>query len=85
MYMDKEFTAVNAWFTPKSGIRKNKVVRYMGWAVPQSIYVDFDLIQNAPEHINKAGLGDVFCIHTGHYDWKLATRRDKGKKFFKEL
>jgi glycerol dehydrogenase-like iron-containing ADH family enzyme len=81
LFLFPSSTAVNAWFTPKSGIRINGVIKYMGWAVPQAIYIDFDLIQNAPAHINKAGIGDVFCIHTGHYDWKLATKQNKETKW----
>lgn len=73
--------SVNAGFAHKSGIRIGGVVQYLGWAVPQAVYVDFDVVQSAPIHINRAGVGDIFCIHTAHYDWKLATRRGKEKKW----
>ncbi|GFP32641.1 hypothetical protein HKBW3S42_00947 [Candidatus Hakubella thermalkaliphila] len=74
-------TSVNAAFAHKSAIRKGGVVQYVGWAVPEAVYVDFDLIQSAPIYINRAGVGDIFCIHTAHYDWKLATERGKEKKW----
>jgi len=70
-------TSVNAAFTHRTAVRIKNVVRYIGWAVPQVIYVDYDIIKSAPPHYNRAGVGDVFCIHTAHYDWKLATERGK--------
>jgi glycerol dehydrogenase-like iron-containing ADH family enzyme len=72
-------TSVNAAFTHRTAVRIKNVVRYIGWAVPQVIYVDYDIIKSAPPHYNRAGVGDVFCIHTAHYDWKLATERGKEK------
>lgn len=68
-------TSTNAAFTHRSGVRVKGVVRYIGWAVPQVVYVDYDIIKSAPPHLNRAGVGDVFCIHTALYDWKLATER----------
>lgn len=70
-------TSVNAAFTHRIAVRMNGVVRYIGWAVPQVVYVDYDIIQSAPPRPNQAGVGDIFCIHTAHYDWKLATEHGK--------
>jgi len=81
LFLFPSSTGVNAWFTPKSGIRKKGIIEYIGWAVPQVIYVDFDLVQSAPLSINRAGVGDIFCIHTSHYDWKLATERGKENRW----
>jgi glycerol dehydrogenase-like iron-containing ADH family enzyme len=72
-------TSVNAAFTHRTAVRIKGVVRYIGWAVPEVVYVDYDIIKSASPHINRAGVGDVFCIHTAHYDWKLATERGKEK------
>ena len=68
---------VNAPFGHRAGIRDNGKVRYMGWAVPEAVYVDFDIIQSAPPILNRSGVCEIFCYHTAHFDWKLA--HDQGK------
>jgi glycerol-1-phosphate dehydrogenase [NAD(P)+] len=65
-------TTVNAPFGHRSGLRTQGKVRYLGWAVPQAVYIDFDVIQSAPPALNRSGIGDVLCYHTAHADWKLA-------------
>jgi glycerol dehydrogenase-like iron-containing ADH family enzyme len=64
---------VNAPFGHRSGLRTDGKVRYLGWAVPEAVYVDFDVIQSAPPAINRAGIGDILCYHTAHFDWKLVS------------
>ena len=68
---------VNAPFGHRAGIRDKGTVRYMGWAVPEAVYVDYDLIQSAPALLNRSGICEILCYHTGLYDWKLA--HEKGK------
>lgn len=63
---------VNAAFGHRAGLRVNGIVRYLGWAIPEAIYVDIDVIRSAPTAINRAGVGDILCYHTAHHDWKLA-------------
>jgi glycerol dehydrogenase-like iron-containing ADH family enzyme len=70
-------TTVNAPFGHRSGLRVNGLVRYMGWAVPQAVYIDFDIIQSAPPALNRSGVGDVLCYHTAHTDWRLAAKLGK--------
>jgi glycerol dehydrogenase-like iron-containing ADH family enzyme len=54
-------------------VRIDGVVRYIGWAVPQAVYIDYDVIRSAPPHLNYSGVGDILCNHTGVLDWKYAT------------
>jgi glycerol-1-phosphate dehydrogenase [NAD(P)+] len=68
---------VNAPFGQRAGLRRDGVVRYLGWAVPEAVYVDFDVIRSAPPAINRAGVGDILCYHTAHLDWALS--RDVGR------
>jgi glycerol-1-phosphate dehydrogenase [NAD(P)+] len=68
---------VNAPFGQRAGLRRNGVVRYLGWAVPEAVYVDFDVIRSAPPAINRAGVGDILCYQTAHLDWALS--RDLGR------
>ncbi len=70
-------TTANAVFAHRSAIRFDGTVRYIGWAVPEAIYIDFDVIQKAPALLNRSGVGDIFCYHTAHYDWRLAHERGK--------
>jgi glycerol-1-phosphate dehydrogenase [NAD(P)+] len=69
---------VNAPFGHRAGIRTGGTVRYMGWAVPEAVYVDFDVIAAAPRLLNRSGVGDILCYHTAHGDWRLA--RDLGRE-----
>ena len=64
--------SVNAPFGHRAGLRVDGIVRYLGWAVPEAVYVDFDVIASAPALLNRAGIGDVLCYHTAHFDWRLA-------------
>ncbi len=69
--------SVDAVFGHRSGVRENSVVRYVGWAVPQTIYIDFGVIENAPHTLNVGGVGDIFCFITGVMDWRHAKRNGK--------
>lgn len=69
---------VNAPFGHRAGLRRDGIVRYLGWAVPEAVYVDFDVIRSAPAGLNRAGVGDILCYHTAHADWRLA--RDTGNE-----
>jgi glycerol-1-phosphate dehydrogenase [NAD(P)+] len=67
-------TTVNAPFGHRAGLRDHGKVRYLGWAVPEAVYIDFDVIGSAPAALNRSGVGDVLCYHTAHFDWALAER-----------
>ncbi len=69
--------SVNAAFGHRAGLRFQGQVRYTGWAVPEAVYIDFDIIQAAPPLINRSGICEIFCYHTAHADWKLATAKGK--------
>jgi len=64
---------VNAPFGHRAGLRVDGIVRYLGYAVPEAVYVDFDVIQSAPIGLNRSGVCDILCYHTAHHDWRLAT------------
>ena len=54
------------------------VLYLVGFAVPQAVYVDYDIIRAAPKRLNLSGVGDVWCFQTAQWDWQLA--RDHGKE-----
>ncbi len=67
--------SVDAAFGQRSAVRENSVVRYVGWAVPETVYVDFDIIEAAPRALNIGGVGDVLCFITAVMDWRHAEAR----------
>jgi glycerol-1-phosphate dehydrogenase [NAD(P)+] len=62
----------NAPFGHRSLMRTEGKAVAIGYAVPEGVYVDFDVIRSAPPLLNRSGVCDVLCYHTAHYDWKLA-------------
>lgn len=66
---------MNASWGQRAGIRINSAVRYIGWAVPEGVYIDYDILRTAPRHLNWSGIGDILCNHTGILDWKYATKK----------
>ena len=69
--------SVNAAFGHRTGLRFQGNVRYVCWAVPEAVYVDFDVIQNAPPVVNRSGICEILCYHTAHADWRLSDARGK--------
>jgi glycerol dehydrogenase-like iron-containing ADH family enzyme len=64
--------SVNAAWGHRAGVRVGGVVRYVAFAVPEAVYVDYDVIRSAPAELNRSGAGDVLCYWTGHWDWQMA-------------
>jgi glycerol dehydrogenase-like iron-containing ADH family enzyme len=68
----------NAPFAHRAALRHDGTASTVGWAIPEAVYVDFDVIRSAPPALNRSGVGDVLCYHTAHADWKLA--HDMGRE-----
>ena len=68
--------SVDAPFTKSIGIRVNGRVRYVGEVFPEYLLVDLGLIQQAPNRLNRAGVGDILSIFTALFDWKLAAEHN---------
>ena len=71
-------TSVDAAFTDAIGVRVDGRVRYIGNVLPQQVVLDVALVQSAPKHMNRAGMGDVLSCHTGLWDWQMAVLHGKG-------
>lgn len=63
---------VDAPFTDSAAVRRAGRIHYTGRVFPEAIYIDAALIQTAPPHLNRGGVGDLLSIHTALYDWKRA-------------
>lgn len=72
--------SVNAPFAHRAALRANGVINYRCWAVPEVVYVDFDVIRSAPTQLNWSGIGDILCYHTAHWDWQLADKAGKTER-----
>jgi glycerol-1-phosphate dehydrogenase [NAD(P)+] len=68
----------NAPFAHRPLLRSGGKALSIGYAVPEAVYVDYDVIQAAPPLLNRSGVCDVLCYHTAQYDWKLA--HDRGRE-----
>jgi len=69
--------SVNAVYPHRSGVRDGGKVIYRGYAVPECVFIDYDVLRAAPRHLNWSGIGDILCFRTGVLDWQYA--RDNGK------
>lgn len=69
--------SVNAVYGQRSGLRIDGQVRYVGWTVPEAVYIDYDVIRAAPRQLNYSGIGDILCFHTGVLDWRYAEAQGK--------
>ena len=68
---------VGAAWGHRAAVRRDGVVRYVGFAEPVAVYIDFDVLRSAPDKLNLSGVGDVLCYHTAHADWALAEKHGK--------
>jgi Glycerol dehydrogenase and related enzymes len=69
--------SVNAAWGQRAAVRVDGVVRYVGFAVPEAVYVDYDVVRSAPVDLNRSGVGDILCYWTGHWDWRMAAEVGK--------
>ena len=67
--------SVNACFTHMVAVRDETGVHYSADAIPEMVFVDFDLMREAPPHLLRGGIGDVFTCHTARWDWEYAVAR----------
>jgi glycerol dehydrogenase-like iron-containing ADH family enzyme len=75
LYQLPTILSADAAFGHRAAVRHNRRVEYVGWAVPEAVFLDFDLIRSAPPGMNRAGASNALAIHTALFDWDLATRR----------
>jgi len=71
--------SVDAAFGHRAAVRVDGRVRYVGWAVPESVFIDYGVISSAPKTVNRAGVGDVLCFYSGVLDWKYAQKLGKAE------
>lgn len=75
MILVPSIISVDAPLTNTVAVRVDKKVQYVGDIYPEELIVDYDLIQQAPPELNRAGACDIASIHTALWDWKLANEK----------
>ncbi|MGV9172545.1 MAG: iron-containing alcohol dehydrogenase [Promethearchaeia archaeon] len=63
--------SVDAFFCSSIAVREEDKVRYIGESKPKQILIDYDIIQEAPPYLNRAGVSDTISIASALGDWKL--------------
>lgn len=72
--------STDAFLTDSTGIRKEGCVYYLSTKRPEFVYIDFDLLSQAPARFNIGGCGDVLSIFTAFFDWKYANEKGVAKR-----
>ena len=72
LYQVPSLPSVNACFTRMAALRDAGGVRYEGDAIPEAVFIDFDLIATADPALVRGGIGDVLSCHTARHDWQIA-------------
>ncbi len=56
---------------------KNGFTKSIGTKLPLALFIDIDIIKDAPIELIKAGIGDILSNYTAIYDWKIAEKNKK--------
>jgi glycerol-1-phosphate dehydrogenase [NAD(P)+] len=64
--------SVDAAFSHRAAVRDSGQVLYRGYARPEAVFIDYDLLRGAPPMLNWSGVADVLCFHTAVLDWRYA-------------
>ena len=63
---------MDAAFGHRAAVRRARQVRYVGWAVPECVYLDYDIIRAAPPLLNHSGIGVVNGLMITASGWRFA-------------
>ena len=72
--------STDSFATKSIAVREKGRVTYIGFIIPDTSYIDYELIGKAPKRLNRAGVGDLISIHTALWDWALA-RDERGERY----
>ena len=67
--------SVDAYITTSAAVRDDGILSYVGYKPAERIVIDFPIIKSAPERLNRAGVGDVYCSRISLLDWRMARDR----------
>ena len=79
--------SVDAFLCSSIAVREDHKVKYIGKSNPTKIIIDYEIIQEAPPYLNRAGVSDTISIASALGDWKLERDELNGRfddEVFKE-
>ena len=79
LYLIPSIISVDAFLCSSIAVRVDNKVKYIGESNPKQIVIDYDLIKEAPEFLNRAGVSDTISITSALGDWKLEKEEINGK------
>ncbi len=69
--------SVDGFFTAIVAVRENKSVHYETTGPAEVVYIDWDVVSQAPANIRGTGIAEILSIVTGLLDWRYAAERNK--------
>ena len=76
--------STDCMFTSSTAVREEGMVKYIPTKKPDELIIDYDILLEAPYHLNAFGWGDVLSIHTALWDWKLSAK-ETGERYDDEV
>jgi len=64
--------SMNGYSSANASIMVDGHKKSLSAHLPIAIFVDLEILKNAPERLIKSGLGDSLCFGTCHFDWLLS-------------
>jgi glycerol-1-phosphate dehydrogenase [NAD(P)+] len=69
--------SVDGFFTPIVAVREGGSVGYADTGPAARVFIDWEIIRNAPPDIRGTGIVEILSIVTGLLDWRLAAERGR--------
>lgn len=69
--------SVDGFFTPIVAVREGGTVGYETTGAADVVYIDWDVVSQAPPGIRGTGIVEILSIVTGILDWRYAAERSK--------
>ena len=69
--------SVDGFFTPLVAVRENGTMNYETTGPADIVYIDWDVVSQAPPHIRGTGIAEILSIVTGLLDWRYAAERNQ--------
>ena len=79
LYLIPSIISVDAFLCSSIAVRIENKVNYVGESNPKEILIDYDLIRNAPNFLNRAGVSDTISITSALGDWLIAREETNNK------
>lgn len=64
--------SMNGYASANASIITNSYKTSLPAHLPTAIYLDLEILKNAPERLTKSGIGDSLCLSTCQFDWLLS-------------